>query len=462
MTATLSPSPSDSPRRFPRVPGPPIVNNLFQGLRDRLGLLTRSADTYGADVHLRFLHLDYLLLTGAESMQHVLVTHPERYEKSNNYDGLKIVLGNGLLTSEGSFWKCQRRLMQPAFHKQELAGFVDTMNEATLAALARIETEQGAGRTFDLHTELMRLTFRIVGLTLLSRDLDGEARAVGDALAIGLRWANEHVESLVRIPQWVPTPNNRRFAEAKRTLDTLVLRIVGERRAAATDPDRRRDLLDMLLQAKDADTGEVMSDEQIKHELLTLILAGHETTANALTFLYYALSRHPEVREKVRQEVDTVLGDRMPTPADLKKLEYVTCVIEETMRLYPPAWIFERQANQDDVVAGVPVKKGMVMMLCPYVVHRSARYWDDPLRFDPERFRPERRGAIGKHVYMPFGAGHRFCIGNSFAMMEMQAIVAVLARRCRFEVTPGYEPELEAMVTLRPKHGLPVTYAPVP
>lgn len=449
---------SHPPRRFPRVPGPPLVHNLPEVLRDRLGLLTRSAERYGPDVHLRFLHMHYLLLTSAESMQHVLVEHPERYAKSRNYDGLKLVLGNGLLTSEGSFWRRQRRLMQPAFHKQQLAGFVQTMNEAALAAVQRLQAEHGDGRPFDLHAELMRLTFRIVGLTLLSRDLDGEAKAVGDALGVGLHWANRHVESLVRIPAWLPTPHNRRFARAKRTLDSLVLRIVAERRVSPANPARRRDLLDMLLAAQDADSGETMTDEQIKHELLTLVLAGHETTANALTFLYYTLSRHPQVREKVRAEVQEVLGDRLPTPDDLKKLEYVTCVIEETMRLYPPAWVFERQALDDDVIAGVPVKKHTIVTLCPYVVHRSSRHWHDPLRFDPERFRPEQRSKIGKHVYMPFGAGHRFCIGNNFAMMEMQILVALLATRCTFDVLPGYQPQLVAEVTLRPKHGMPVTF----
>lgn len=454
MSAVPSPLPSPDVRRaFPQIPGPPIVHNMLQAMRDPLGFFTASADAYGEDLHMRFLHKDYLLLTSAEAMQHVLVTHPERYDKSINYDGLKYVLGRGLLTSEGAFWKKQRRLMQPAFHKHELAGFVDGMTEVTLEAVERWRDTSRGG--FDLHAELMRLTLRIVGLTLLSCDLDGEAKAVGKALTIGLRWANEHVESIVRIPPWVPTLANLRFGQAKRTLDAVVLRIVAGRRAAPSDPSRRRDLLDMLLEAKDADSGESMDDEQIKHEILTLILAGHETTANALTFLYYAISSQPDVRARIRAEVDAVLGDRMPTPADLKKLEYVTCVIEEAMRLYPPAWIFERQANQDDVIAGAKIEKGWITMLCPYVVHRSARHWDDPLRFDPERFRPERKSQIGKHVYMPFGAGHRFCIGNNFAMMEMQLIVALLATRGQFTVEAGYQPVLEPQVTLRPKAGMP-------
>lgn len=400
---------------FPRVPGQPLVGNLLEGLRDRLGMLQRSTD-HGEDVRLRFLHLEYLLLTSAASMHHVLVEQPHRYVKSVNYAGLKVVLGEGLLTSEGSFWKRQRRLVQPTFHKQRLAGFVDTMSECTTAMTERLAQERG---TFDLHRELMRLTFRIVGLTLLSQDLDGEARAVGDALTLALHWANQHVESIVPIPRWLPTPNNLRFERAKKTLDTLVLRIIDQRRHTPVDPSRRSDLLDMLLDAKDDDTGETMDDEQIKHELLTMILAGHETTANALTFLFYLLAHHPDVRARMRAEVTAVLGDRSPTPADLKKLEYVTCVIEESMRLYPPAYVFERQAAEDDEIGGVHVPKGTIVVFSPYVVHRSARHWERPAAFDPERFRPAVRGQLGKHVYMPFGAGHRFCIGNNFAMMEM-------------------------------------------
>ncbi len=448
------PAPPAVAAAFPCVPGQPVVGNMLQGLRDRLGLLL-GGTAHGQDVRLRFLHLDYLLLTSAESMQHVLVTHPQRYVKSVNYAGLKIVLGNGLLTSEGSFWKRQRKLMQPSFHKQRLEGFVDTMGECTSAMLERL---RGVAAPFDLHRELTRLTFRIVGLTLLSQDLDGDARAVGDALTVALHWANRHVESLVRVPPWVPTPNNRRFNRAKRILDTLVLRIIEQRRSAAPDTERRRDLLDMLLEARDEDSGESMNDEQIKHELLTMVLAGHETTANALTFLFYLVAQHPEVHARMRAEVHEVLGDRAPSIADLKKLEYVTCVIEESMRLYPPAYVFERQASEDDEIAGVPVKKGTVVVFSPYVVHRSERHWHEPSRFAPERFRPAVRSQIGKHVYMPFGAGHRFCIGNNFAMMEMQIVTALLVRGGRFAVAPDYRLELDAQVTLRPKHGLPGTW----
>lgn len=449
----LAAPPAAAARAFPRVPGQPVVGNMLQGLRDRLGLLL-GGTAHGEDVRLRFLHLDYLLLTSAESMQHVLVGKPDKYVKSVNYAGLKVVLGNGLLTSEGSFWRHQRRLIQPSFHKHHLAGFVDTMSECTSAMLERLH---GVAGPFDLHRELTRLTFQIVGLTLLSQDLDGDARAVGDALTVALHWANAHVESLVRVPPWLPTPNNRRFNRAKRILDTLVLRIIKQRRSAAP-AERRRDLLDMLLEARDEDSGASMDDGQIKHELLTMVLAGHETTANALTFLFYLVAQHPEVHALMLSEVHEVLGDRAPSLADLKRLEYVTCVIEESMRLYPPAYVFERQASEDDEIAGVPVKKGTVVVFSPYVVHRSERHWREPSRFDPERFRPAVRSQIGKHVYMPFGAGHRFCIGNNFAMMEMQIVTALLVRSGRFAVAPDYQLELDARVTLRPKHGLPVTW----
>lgn len=439
---------------FPRVSGVPLFGNLLEAWKSPLDLFLRGVAEQGEDVHLRFLHLDYLLLTRPASVHHVLVAQPERYTKSVNYDGLKVVLGNGLLTSEGTFWKKQRRLMQPAFHRSRLTGFVDTMGRATLEMLDRWERE--GARAFDLHQELMRLTFRIVGLTLLSQDLDGDARAVGEALSVALEWANAHVESVVRVPLWMPTPANLRFKRARATLDEMVLRLIAERRAAPHDVDQI-DLLDMLLDVQDADTGERMNDEQIKHELLTLVLAGHETTANALSFLFYLLAKHPDVHARVADEARAVIGDRVPTAAELKQLELTTCVIEEAMRLYPPAWVFERQAQQDDEIDGRRIRKGTVVGMSPYVVQRSPLHWSEPDRFDPTRFAPAGRSEINKYVFMPFGGGHRFCIGNQFAMMEMQAIVALLATRCRFTIAPDFALTLEPMVTLRPARGIPVT-----
>lgn len=443
-----------------RMPGTMFVGNLFAAWEDPIKLFTQATRAHGDDVRLKFLHIDYLLLNSPASVQHVLVGRPERYHKSQSYAGLKVVLGEGLLTSEGDFWKKQRRLAQPAFHRDRLAGFADVMVDSTVAMLDRwSQHEAKTGAPFDLHRELMRLTFRIVGLTLLSVDLDEDAKEVGDALNVALEWANQYVESVVRIPPWVPTPRNVRFMRAKKKLDALVSRIIEDRRQSG---ERKNDLLDMLMSAEDADTGERMSDAQIRHELLTLVLAGHETTANALSFAFYLLSRHPDVMRQVAAEVAVVCGDRPPALQDLRKLELTTMVVEESMRLYPPAWVFERQAVEDDVIGQVRIPKGTMIGISPFVAHRNARSWPNPEGFDPWRFSKQNGASRNRYTYLPFGGGQRFCIGNNFALMEMQIIIALVAQRFRIDLSPGFRLELDPSVTLRPKHGVDVVLRPAP
>lgn len=454
---------ADPQRTLTRPPGPsgkPIVGSLLDAWDNPLELMMKSFARHGAVSHFRFLWIPYTLIADADAAHHVLVSNAKAYEKSPNYDGLKILLGQGLLTSEGEFWKRQRKLSQPAFHREKLAGFVDTM-AGCAADLVREWRGLDLRSPIDVHRQMMRLTFRVVGKTLLSVDLDGEAKAVGDALDVALVWTNDYIESLVRIPPWVPTKKNREFLRAKETLDRLVTKVVVDRRAQmARGESVPNDLLQMLLEARDGDTGEAMSDEQLKNELLTLVLAGHETTANALTFALYLLAQHPEVRDRVRDEAQRALGEALPTIAALPKLTYTTQVIEETLRLYPPAWCFERVAIEDDVVGGYAVPKGTIVGIAPYVLHRNPRYFPDPERFDPERFNRATPSERPKHAYLPFGGGARTCIGNAFAMMEMQAILPVIVRA--FDLTPveGYTLELDPSVTMRPVGGMPMRASP--
>jgi cytochrome P450 len=447
-------------RRAGRLGGPKgtfVVGNLFEAWADPLALFAEATRAHGENVRLRFAYLDYLLVGDPAAVQHILVQGAKTYTKSRNYQGLKVVLGEGLLTSEGDFWKKQRKLSQPAFHREHMEGFLTEMVRSTSDMLDRWEREVALGESFDLHREMMRLTFRVVGKTLLSTDLDGEAKVVGEALGVALEWANQHVESVVRIPPWVPTPRNLRFLRAKETLDRFVMRIIEERRASG---DAGEDLLGMLMSAVDADTGERMSDAQLRDEILTLVLAGHETTANALSFLFYLLSTHPDVRRRVAAEAESVLSRRAPTLADLKRLEHTTMVIEETMRLYPPAWVFERQAVADDAFGDLVVPKGTVVGISPFVIHRNPRLWDNPEGFDPERFAKSKAEARNKYAYLPFGGGPRFCIGNAFAMMEMQVIVPMVLARTRLDLVPGFRLELDPSVTLRPKRGIPMVRRP--
>jgi cytochrome P450 len=448
-------------------PGPrglPWLGNALEVWKDPLAYLLDGLRRYGPIARYRFAGMNFVLIADADAAHHVLVDNAKRYHKSRNYEGLKFLLGQGLLTSEGDFWRQQRKLAQPAFHRERLAGLLESMTACTEDMLSRWRAElRDGGRDrapIDVHREMNRLTFRIVGRTLLGVELDGEARAVGEALDVALRWANAYVESVVRVPPWVPIARNREFQRAKRALDALILRIVRDRRAAmdrgAAVPN---DLLQMLLEATDADTHEGMTDEQLKSELLTLVLAGHETTANSLAFTLFLLAKHPEVRDRVRREANEVLGERTPTAADLPRMPYALQVLEESLRLYPPAWIFEREALEDDTIGGYRVPRGSIAAVAPYVMHRNPAYFPDPERFDPERFDRAAARERPRHAYLPFGGGPRTCIGNTFALTEMHLVLPMIVRAFTLELPARWTLALEPSVTLRPAQGIPMLRA---
>lgn len=438
----------------PGPPGLPIVGSVLGALRDPLTLFMEATRDHGDIVGFHMLHLDYVLLTNPDAIRHVLVENHKNYQKSRNYAGLKVILGQGLVTSEGDVWKKQRKLAQPAFHRERIASFVRAMSECTTDMLARWDREN-VGGVFDVHKEMMRLTFRIVGRALLSRDLDGDASAIGEALSIGLRWANDYAEALVPIPLGVPTPKNLRLRKAMRTFDELIFRTIAERRAQGA----KDDLLSMLLEARDEETGEPMSDALLRDELITMVSAGHETTANALSFALYLLSKHPEWARAVAEEADAVLGDAV-TVEDVKKLATTSMVIEETMRLYPPVWVFERRALDVDHVGEWEIPKNATVGIAPYALHRSPAIWENPEGFDPTRFEPRAKETRHKHAYMPFGGGPRTCIGNVFALTEATLVLAMIAKQFRLEALSGRALELDALVTLRPKGGLPMALRP--
>lgn len=448
-SSSLSLAPS-RPRSMPGPRGRFLTGNLIEAWNDPLDLFVRGAREHGDYVRFRFAWMSYHLVNDAEGAHRVLVENAKGYHKSENYQGLKVMLGDGLLTSEGELWKRQRRLAQPAFHRESLTSFAEAMVSCTSDMLERWRSEEVG--PFDLHREMMRLTFRVVGKTLLGADLEADAREFGEALDESLRWANEYASSIVRVPPWVPTPRNRRFRRAERTIESVVMRVVEERRR---QPAPRRDLLAMLMAATDDETGQGMSDKLLRDELLTLTLAGHETTANALSFVFYLLARHPEVHARARAEVRDVLEGRAPTLADLPRMPFVRAVIEESLRLYPPAWVFERQSLEGDEIGGWSIEKGAIVGVSPFCLHRNPRYYPDPERFDPGRFLgPSDRPKL---AFIPFGAGPRVCIGNAFAMMELQLIVPMMLAAFELSLVPGFELALDPSVTLRPKHGVTMT-----
>jgi cytochrome P450 len=358
------------------------------------------------------------------------------------------VLGNGLLTSEGDLWKRQRRIAQPAFHRQRIAGFAGTMVRAAEDATALLESRRGDD--VDMHHEMMRLTLRIVGETLLAYDPTDAADEVGAALSFLLPLANQRSVRIVDLPPIFPTRQNLKFRRALATLDTVVRRMIAERRKS---PGDRGDLLSMLIEARDAETGEAMDDRQLRDETMTIFLAGHETTANALTFTWLLLSRFPAAARELRAELTQVLGGRSATADDLPKLTVTRRILQEAMRLYPPAWIIGRSATGPDEICGYEVPAGSIVFISPYVVHRHPELWEDPEGFDPSRFaREPARGA-----YLPFGGGPRMCIGNGFATMEAELVLATMAQRLRFDLVPGTDVKLQPSITLRPRDGVAMT-----
>ncbi len=438
-------------------PGPsgnPVFGIALHFRRDPLGCL-HSLMPYGGITRYHFmLGIHGYFLSHPDYIKHVLQDNNQNYSKRTlTFNLLKLLVGNGLLTSEGDFWRRQRRLAQPAFHRQRLASFGSMMTDSTLAMLERWESR--AGGPLDLDREMMALTLQIVGKALFSIDLSGDSKTVGEAFTEANRYIGDQSVNPFAVPYArIPTPGNRRFHRSVRMLDGVVNKIIDERRRNDED---RSDLLSMLMLARDEETGERMDNRQLRDEVMTLLLAGHETTANALTWTWYLLSKHPDAAQKLRAELDLVLRGRTPTMDDLPNLNYTRMVIEETLRLYPPAWGVTRMAINDDEIGGYRLPARSVVGFSMYSMHRHPDYWENPEQFDPERFTPERSANRPRYAYFPFGGGPRQCIGNSFAMTEAQLILATVAQRFRLELVPGFRVEPQALVTLRPRYGMTMT-----
>jgi cytochrome P450 len=425
------------------------MGSLQHVRKDPMRMLMQSFREHGDVVRFTFGPMVAHLVSSPDGAQQVLAENNKNYGKqTRGFKNLRYVLGNGLLTAEGDFWKRQRRIAQPGFHRQKIAGFARTMVRAAEATAERLEAKRG--QTLDVSAEMARLTLRIVGETLLGHDPSDAADEVGSAVSYLLHIANVRTSRVIDLPPILPTKENRLFRKAKGTLDESVLRIIHERRK---NPGDRGDLLSMLMEAKDAETFESMDDQQLRDEAMTIFLAGHETTAMALTFTMLCLARSPPVLRELREELAATLNGRSPTMEDLPKLRFNKMVVQEAMRLYPPAWVITRSVNEADQIGGYDIPAGSLVFISPYVTHRHPRYWDDPEGFDPRRF--EREPAKG--AYYPFGAGPRQCIGSAFAMMEAELVLATLAQRVRLELAPGAPVELDPSITLRPKNGLLMT-----
>ena len=433
-----------------RYPG----EHLRAFARDSLGFVTRAAREHGDVARWRLGAERMALLSHPDDVRDVLVTHARLFRKGRGLERAKLLLGEGLLTSEGELHLRQRRLAQPAFHRDRVAAYGDTM--ARYAARARDRWR--AGDTVDAAHEMMRLTLAVVGKTLFDADVEEEAPEIGQALTDAFRSFGFAVLPLGELLQRVPfLPPVRRFNRARARLDATIYRLVAEHRADGRD---RGDLLSMLMAAQDTEgAGGGMTDLQLRDEAMTIFLAGHETTANALAWSWYLLSQHPEAEARLHAELDASLGGRAPGAADLPRLPFARAVLAESMRLYPPAWVIGRRNVEPYAVRGETLAARTVVLLSPWVVHRDPRWWPEPEAFRPDRWAapaPDRP----KFAYFPFGAGTRVCIGEQFAWMEGVLLLATIAQRWRLRLVPGHPVEPQAIITLRPRHGLRMIVEP--
>ncbi|MFN0086639.1 MAG: cytochrome P450 [Blastocatellia bacterium] len=432
-----------------------LLGHIGEFRRDALALLREAARSREKVLRYRLGPRAMHLVNDPEGVRRVLQENHQNYDKrTRSSSKIASVSGDSLLVSNGAFWLRQRRLMQPVFHHQRLAGFVRVMTEATTAMLDRARETAARGEPLEMASEMMHLTFTIVGRTLFSVDVGRDADEVESAMAVVLDHTYQRLERILDPPPSVPTPRNLRFRRALGEIDRIVYRIIAERRGVEAN-----DVLSMLLGVRDEETGDGMTDEQLRDETITFLLAGHETTANALAWTWYLLSRHSEVERRLRDEVRDVLGDRAPGAEDLPRLQYVRQVIREAMRLYPPIWIIERRAIGPDEIHGVAIPAGSSVIVSPYALHRAPDLWTDPETFDPDRFAPGREP--DRFAYIPFGAGPRLCIGNNFALMEAQVIVAMIARRYAVRLPAGQEVAARPGITLRPRDRMMMRLEPL-
>jgi cytochrome P450 len=418
--------------------------------RDALGLVKRVAREYGDIAHVRFMGGHVVLLSHPDYVQDVLVTHAKNFSKSNPLT--RAVLGNGLLSSDGDFHLHQRRKLQPLFQRDRISHYGTVMVEHA----DRMRQRWQAGETRDIHDDMTDLTQTIAGKTLFDTDVGTAVEGVAEAVTTAMETGG----LVLRLPfahfvEQLPLPTVRRFHAAEKQLDDIIYGMIAEHRQVGRN---RGDLLSTLLELQAAEgPGGSMTDKQIRDEALTIFLAGHETTANALTWTWYLLACNPEAESQMHAEIDAVLGGRLPTPDDVAHLPYTEMVFAESMRLYPPAWLIGRRSIGEHTIGGYTFPPGTIFTMSQYVIQRDARFYSDPERFDPARMSHAAQASRHRYCYFPFSAGPRQCIGESFAWMEGVLVLATIAQRWRLRLRPGQEVVPQPMLTLRPRDGLPVT-----
>jgi cytochrome P450 len=437
------------------LPGPRGVafpRRFLAFRREPLSFLTRLARDYGDVAAARLGPRTIVLVSDPELIREILVVRGREFIKSQALERARLLLGEGLLTSEGELHLRERRMIQPAFHRERIAGY----GRAMTGLSARFGAGWRAGQVVDMAVEMMRLTLAVVGRTLFGADVEAEAAEISAALTDAMGLMGRVTNPLAPLLDRLPLPATRRFQRARARLDGTIYRLIGERRARAATGEAEGDLLSLLLSARDPEGGGPLNDLQLRDEALTLFLAGHETTANALAWTWYLLARNPEAEDRLHDELDTVLDGRPATVEDYGRLPYTVRVLTESMRLYPPAWAVGRQALKPLEIGGYALPARQPILMAQWVVHRDPRWFPGPENFDPDRWLPEREAALPRFAYFPFGGGTRKCIGESFAWMEAVLVLATLARSWRPRLLPGPAVQPLPLITLRPLGGIPM------
>jgi cytochrome P450 len=457
MATTAALSKQNASRRLPPGPkGLPLVGITAELVKDPLGFFYEAFQQYGDIVYFHVGNRQFYMLNHPDDVQHVLQGNHRNFHKASTYEKLRPLLGNGLVTSEGAYWLRQRRLIQPAFHRKHLTVFALVMTQAAGEMLDRWEASAQNGQPLDVASEFMHVTLEIVSRAMFSTDTAGFSDQIGQNLPIVLERTNERFWELLDLSR-LPTARNRHYWKSLGEMDKVIYQIIEQRRRSSESFD---DLLTMLLEAVDEETGERMTDQQLRDEVITIYLAGHETTANALSWAQTLIPIHPEVEGKLQNEVDSVLQGRIPTMEDIPNLTYTRMVIDEVLRVYPSVWSVARTPLTTEEIGGYSIGPGANISLTPYITHRHPAFWEHPEVFDPERFSSERSAGRHPYAYFPFGGGPRLCIGNNFALTEATLLLAMITQRYKLELVPEQVIEPQPVVTLRPRHGVRVYVRP--
>jgi cytochrome P450 len=442
------------------APGPRgsfVMGNLGAFADDPIQMILDLQREYGDVARQRLGPYLVHTVTHPDGVRHVLQGNYKNYVRGKFYENFKLFFGEGLLTTDGEYWLRHRRMAQPLFHRSVVEECTDTATAAIDGMLDRWEGASARGESVELVAEMMQVSLSILGRVVFNMDFSGYSHVISPSVLVGLKSMMPQGNLNDFIPSWVPTPYTRRVARAQNALRDVMQKVISEH---AVGGEGTIDLITLLQSAKDQDTGQPLTDEEVHDEVMTVFMAGHETSGNGMAWTLYAVAQHPEVRKRLEAEVDEVLGGRTPTLEDLPRLTYSRMVVDESLRVYPPIWGYTRDPVADDEIDGYFIPGGSTIFMSPYVTHRHPDFWDNPEAFDPERFTPERAASIPPCAYFPFGQGSRKCIGFHLALLQMHLATAMVAQRFRVHAVPGHQVAYGRMVALRPKDGIQVTLHP--